>query len=74
MKIKTLMLVAGMIHFGIEATHAQIKDQISIGPNVGVNFYNDSNLDHSESDTYLLSDLTSTCSVSERSSITLDML
>lgn len=73
MKTKMLLLAA-MILFGIEATYAQVKDQISIGPRVGVNFSNVSNVDNSESVTGLLLGLTSTYSISERSGITLDIL
>ena len=73
MKTKMLLLVA-MFLFGVEATYAQVKDQISIGPRVGVNFSNVSNVDNSESVTGLLLGLTSTYSISERSGITLDVL
>ncbi len=74
MKIKMLLLPIAVMLFGIEMTHAQIKDQISVGPRGGVNFSNVSNVDNSESVTGLLLGLTSTYSISERSGVTLDIL
>ena len=50
------------------------QDKFSIGPRVGVNFSNVSNVDNSESLTGLALGLTSTYSINEGSGITVDLL
>jgi hypothetical protein len=74
MKFKMVMNVASLILFGIAAANAQIGDQTSIGPRVGLNFSNVSNVDNSESATGIAVGLTSTYSISEKSGLTVDIL
>ncbi len=59
---------------GLGLANAQVGDQTSIGPRVGVNFSNVSNVDGSESLTGLVLGLTSTYSISESSGFTVDLL
>ncbi len=74
MKIKMVLNVASLILFGIAAANAQVGDQTSIGPRVGVNFSNVSNVDNSESATGIAVGLTTTYSINEKSGITVDIL
>ena len=55
-------------------TNAQVGDQTSIGPRVGVNFSNVSNIEGSKSLTGLVLGLTSTYSISEATGLTVDLL
>lgn len=54
--------------------NAQVGDQTSIGPRIGVNFSNVSNVDGSKSLTGLVLGLTSTYSISEATGLTVDLL
>jgi hypothetical protein len=74
MKIKMTLFVIGLLLFGVNMTNAQIGDQTSIGPRIGVNFSNVSNVDDSESLTGLAIGLTSTYSISEATGLTVDLL
>lgn len=65
--ISLFLLVAGV-------TNAQVGDQTSIGPRIGVNFSNVSNIEGSESLTGLVLGLTSTYSISEATGLTIDLL
>ncbi len=65
--ISFLLLVTGVVN-------AQIGDQTSIGPRIGVNFSNVSNVEGSESLTGLVLGLTSTYSISEKTGLTVDLL
>jgi len=64
----------GLLLFGVSLTNAQIDDQTSIGPRIGVNFANVSNVDNSESLTGLVIGLTSTYSINESYGLTVDLL
>jgi hypothetical protein len=74
MKSKMLLIVVSLVLFGSGITNAQIGDQTSIGPRIGVNFSNVSNVDGSESLTGLAIGLTSTYSISEATGLTVDLL
>jgi outer membrane protein W len=74
MKIKMSLFVTSLLLFGVGAANAQIGDQTSIGPRVGVNFSNVGNVDDSESLTGLVIGLTSTYSISEATGLTVDLL
>jgi outer membrane protein W len=74
MRIKMILFVVSLVLFGVGATNAQIGDQLSIGPRVGVNFANVGNVDGSESLTGLAIGLTSTYSISELTGITIDLM
>ena len=74
MSIKKLLFAAGLILMGTGAANAQIGDQTSIGPRVGINFSNVSNVAGSESLTGLAIGLTSTYSISEKTGLTIDLL
>jgi hypothetical protein len=65
--ISLFLLVAGV-------TNAQMGDQTSIGPRIGVNFSNVSNIEGSKSLTGLAIGLTSTFSISEATGLTVDLL
>ncbi|MBP6679727.1 MAG: PorT family protein, partial [Saprospiraceae bacterium] len=74
MIIKKLLFAAGLLLIGIGASNAQIGDQTSLGPRVGVNFSNVSNVEGSESLSGLAIGLTSTYSISEKTGLTIDLL
>jgi len=74
MNIKVALFVIGFLLFGAGLTNAQIGDQTSIGPRVGVNFSNVSNIDGSETLTGLVVGLTSTYSISKSTGFTVDLL
>lgn len=65
--ISLFLLVAGV-------ANAQVGDQTSIGPRIGVNFSNVSNIEGSKSLTGLVLGLTSTYSISEATGLTVDLL
>lgn len=69
-----VLFVAGLVLFGVGTAKAQLSEQISIGPRVGVNFANVSNVDGSESLTGLAIGLTSTYSFNESTGLTIDLL
>ncbi len=74
MKRKMLLFVISLFLIGVGTTNAQMGDQTSIGPRVGVNFSNVSNVEGSESLTGLAIGLTSTYSISEATGLTVDLL
>ena len=74
MIIKKLLFAAGLLLIGIGASNAQIGDQTSLGPRVGVNFSNVSNVEGSESLSGLAFGLTSTYSINEKTGLTVDLL
>ncbi len=75
MSIKKVLFAMSLFLFGMGAANAQMGDQTSIGPRVGVNFSNVSNVaGGSESLTGLAIGLTSTYSISEAAGITVDLL
>ncbi|MBK9106315.1 MAG: PorT family protein [Saprospiraceae bacterium] len=74
MKSKMLLFVAGLLLIGVGTMNAQMGDQTSIGPRVGVNFANVSNVAGSKSLTGLVLGLTSTYSISESTGLTIDLL
>ena len=74
MIIKKLLFAAGLLLIGIGASNAQIGDQTSLGPRVGVNFSNVSNVEGSESLSGLAIGLTSTYSINEKTGLTVDLL
>ena len=71
---KKLLFAAGLLLIGIGASNAQIGDQTSLGPRVGVNFSNVSNVEGSESLSGLAIGLTSTYSINEKTGLTVDLL
>jgi len=71
---KAVMFVLSLFLFGAGAANAQVGDQTSIGPRVGVNFSNVSNVEGSKSLTGLVLGLTSTYSISEETGLTVDLL
>ena len=72
MFIKGLILVCLTSLLSVSQLSAQ--DKFSIGPRVGVNFSNVSNVDDSESLTGLALGLTSTYSINESTGLTVDLL
>jgi hypothetical protein len=74
MRTKIVMFMIGLFALIMNTTNAQVGDQTSIGPRVGINFSNVSNVDDSETLTGLVLGLTSTYSISEVSGITVDLL
>jgi len=74
MKSKMVLFVFSLFLIGVGTTNAQVGDQTSIGPRVGVNFSNVGNVDNSESLTGLAIGLTSTYSISEATGLTVDLL
>lgn len=74
MKSKMVMFVISLLLIAIGTTNAQIGDQTSIGPRIGVNFSNVSNVDNSESLTGLALGLTGTYSISQSTGLTIDLL
>lgn len=74
MNIKKLMFASCLFLLGTGAANAQIGDQTSIGPRVGINFSNVSNVEGSEALTGLAIGLTSTYSISEQTGLTVDLL
>jgi hypothetical protein len=69
-----VLFVISLVLFGSGMANAQIGDQTSIGPRIGVNFSNVSNVDGSESLTGLAIGLTSTYSISEATGLTVDLM
>lgn len=74
MNIKMVLFVVSLVLFGVGATKAQVGDQFSIGPRVGVNFANVGNVAGSKALTGLAIGLTSTYSISESTGLTVDLL
>jgi outer membrane protein with beta-barrel domain len=75
MKAIKLIFILGLFLSGIEIAYAQSPgDQTSIGPRIGVNFSNVSNVDNSESLTGLALGLTTTYSINEATGLTVDLL
>ena len=74
MCIKKVWFALSLVIIGFGTANAQIGDQTSIGPRIGVNFSNVSNVDDSESLTVLAIGLTSTYSISEATGITVDLM
>jgi outer membrane protein with beta-barrel domain len=75
MKCKMLLFVLGLLLIGVGEANAQgAGDQTSIGPRIGVNFSNVSNVEGSESLTGIVFGLTSTYSISEATGLTVDLL
>lgn len=75
MKVIKQIFILGLFLSGIEMAYAQSPgDQTSIGPRVGVNFSNVSNVDNSESLTGLAIGLTTTYSINEATGLTVDLL
>ena len=75
MKAIKLIFILGLFLSGIEIANAQSPgDQTSIGPRIGVNFSNVSNVDNSESLTGLVLGLTTTYSINEATGLTVDLL
>jgi outer membrane protein W len=74
MKSKIVLFVLSLFLLGVGSANAQVGDQTSIGPRVGVNFSNVGNVDDSESLTGLAIGLTSTYSISEATGLTVDLL
>jgi hypothetical protein len=74
MRVMKVLFVAGLFLFGVGTAKAQLSDQISIGPRVGVNFANVNNVDGSKSLTGLAIGLTSTYSFNESTGLTIDLL
>ncbi len=74
MKSKMVLFVAGLLLIGMGSANAQIGDQTSIGPRVGVNFANVSHVAGSKALTGLTLGLTSTYSISESTGLTIDLL
>jgi hypothetical protein len=74
MKITKQLLTICLFLLGTGIATAQVGDQTSIGPRVGVNFSNVSNVEDSESLTGLAIGLTSTYSISESTGLTIDLL
>jgi hypothetical protein len=74
MKTRMTIFVMGLLLFGVNLTNAQIGDQTSIGPRVGVNFSSVSNVDNSESLTGLVAGLTFTYSINKATGFTADLL
>lgn len=74
MNIKKLLFAACLILLGTGAANAQIGDQTSIGPRIGINFSNVSNVEGSEALTGLAIGLTGTYSISEKTGLTIDLL
>ncbi|MDX1477315.1 MAG: outer membrane beta-barrel protein [Saprospiraceae bacterium] len=69
-----ILLIALACLFGMSQTGLSQTDNTSIGPRVGINFNNVSNLDGSETTTGLVLGLTSTYSINETSGVTVDIL
>lgn len=74
MKITKQLFTICLFLMGTGIATAQVGDQTSLGPRVGVNFSNVSNVDDSESLTGLAIGLTSTYSISEQTGLTVDLL
>lgn len=74
MRSKMVLFAISLILIGAGTANAQIGDQTSIGPRVGVNFANVSNVSGSTSLTGLTLGLTSTYSISESTGLTVDLL
>lgn len=74
MKSKMLLFAISLILIGAGTANAQMGDQTSIGPRVGVNFANVSHVDGSKSLTGLVIGLTCTYSISESTGLTVDLL
>lgn len=74
MRIQRVVFTISLFLVGLGLANAQVGDQTSIGPRVGVNFANVSNVDGSEALTGLVLGLTSTYSISESSGLTVDLL
>lgn len=71
---KVVSCLFGFFLLATGVTNAQVGDQTSIGPRIGVNFSNVSNIEGSESLTGLVLGLTSTYSISEATGLTVDLL
>lgn len=74
MSIKKLLFASCLFLLGAGAANAQVGDQTSIGPRVGINFSNVSNVAGSEALTGLAIGLTMTYSISEKTGLTVDLL
>ena len=75
MKTKMVIFVIGLLLLSVGVANAQqVGDQTSIGPRIGVNFSNVSNVDNSESLTGLAIGLTTTYSINEATGLTVDLL
>ena len=74
MNINKLLFASCLILLGTGAANAQIGDQTSIGPRVGINFSNVRNVDGSEALTGLAIGLTGTYSISEKTGLTIVLL
>ncbi len=74
MNNKALSCLISLFLLGAGVTNAQMGDQTSIGPRIGVNFSNVSNIEGSKSLTGLVLGLTSTYSISEATGLTVDLL
>ena len=75
MKTKMVIFVIGLLLLGAGVANAQGPgDQTSIGPRLGVNFSNVSNVDDSESLTGIALGLTTTYSINEATGVTVDLL
>ena len=71
--ISLFLLVAGVTN-AQENMAQEVGDQTSIGPRIGVNFSNVSNIEGSESLTGMVLGLTSTYSITEATGLTVDLL
>lgn len=69
-----VLFVVSLMLFGAGSAEAQAADKFSIGPRVGINFANVSNVDGSESLTGLAIGLTSTYSINESFGLTIDLM
>ena len=74
MKSKMVLFAISLVLLEAGTANAQVGDQTSIGPRVGVNFANVSHVDGSKSLTGLAIGLTSTYSISESTGLTVDLL
>ena len=71
---KVVLCLISLFLLSTGVANAQVGDQTSIGPRIGVNFSNVSNVDGSKSLTGLVLGLTSTYSISEATGLTVDLL
>lgn len=74
MSNKVLSCLISLFLLGAGVAKAQMGDQTSIGPRIGVNFSNVSNIEGSKSLTGLVLGLTSTYSITEATGLTVDLL
>lgn len=74
MNNKVLSCLITLFLLGAGVAKAQMGDQTSIGPRIGVNFSNVSNIEGSKSLTGLVLGLTSTYSITEATGLTVDLL